>query len=58
MKKEINYEFRKRFSIVHRSDRRDLEKICPKGFTEVDGDWCITVPDTADEVTVNAARDL
>ena len=58
MKKEINYVFRKRFSIVHRSDRRDFDKKCPNGFTEVNGDWCITVPDTADEITVNAARDL
>ena len=55
---EINYEFRERFSVVHRPDRRDTEKVCPCGYTEVDGDWCITVPDGYDDVTINAARDL
>ena len=29
--KEINYEFRKRYSIVHRDDRRDYMKKCPDG---------------------------
>ena len=56
--KEINYEFRQRFSIVHRPDRRDFEKKCPEGFTEVNGEWCISVPKNADVVLMNAARDL
>ena len=56
--KEINYQFRQRFSIVHRSDRRDLEKTCPDGFTEVSGEWCIILPENADVVLTNAARDL
>ena len=56
--KEINYEFRKRFSIVHRSDRRDMEKVCPAGAVEVTSDWCITLPDAANAVLCNAARDL
>ena len=56
--KEINYQFRQRFSVVHRTDRRDFDKKCPKGFTEVNGDWCITVPKNADIVLMNAARDL
>ena len=56
--KEINYQFRQRFSVVHRPDRRDLEKKCPNGFIEVDGDWCITLPKNADAVLMNAARDL
>lgn len=56
--KEINYEFRKRFSIVHRTDRRDFDKKCPKNYIEVSGDWCITVPCDADVVLVNGARDL
>ncbi len=55
---EINYEFRKRFSIVHKPQRRDVEKKCPEGFTEVTGKWCITVPENADTVLINAARDL
>ena len=55
---EINYEFRKRFSIVHRTDRRDFQKKCPENFIEVDGSWCITVPMNADVVLMNGARDL
>ena len=56
--KEINYQFRQRFSIVHRSDRRDFDKNCPDGFVEVNGGWCITIPKNADAVLMNAARDL
>ena len=56
--KEINYEFRQRFSVVHQPTRRDAEKTCPDGFIEVTRDWCITVPDKADAVMMNAARDL
>ena len=56
--KEINYQFRQRFSIVHKSDRRDTEKKCPKGFIEVDSEWYIILPDNADVVMMNAARDL
>ncbi len=56
--KEINYEFRKRFSVIHREDRRDFDKKCPRGFVEVTKDWCITVPSDADTVMMNAARDL
>jgi len=55
---EINYQFRQRFSIVHRADRRDMDKKCPEGFIEVNGDWCITVPKDADVILMNAARDL
>ena len=56
--KEINYQFRQRFSVVHRPDRRDINKKCPKGLIEVNGKWCITVPENADAVMMNAARDL
>ena len=58
MKKEINYQFRERFSVVHKPTRRDFEKKCPSGSIEVDGDFCITVPRDADVVMMNAARDL
>ncbi len=58
MKKEINYEFRKRYSVVHKPNRRDTDKKCPKGYTEVNAEWCITVPENADVVMMNAARDL
>ena len=56
--KEINYEFRKRYSVVHKPERRDTEKKCPKGFIEVDSEWYIVLPDNADVVMMNAARDL
>ena len=39
--KEINYQFRQRFSVVHQPNRRDMDKKCPKGLVEVDGKWCI-----------------
>ena len=55
---EINYQFRQRFSVVHFPDRRDMDKKCPSGLIEIDKDWCITVPDGADAVMMNAARDL
>ena len=55
---EINYQFRQRFSVVHFPDRRDMDKKCPAGFVEVDKSWCITVPENADAVMMNAARDL
>ena len=56
--KEINYQFRQRFSVVHRTDRRDFDKRCPSGYIEVKNDWCITVPRDADAVLMNAVRDL
>ena len=34
-----------------------MEKKCPKDFIEVNGKWCITVPENADAVLMNAARD-
>ncbi|MBR2431967.1 MAG: hypothetical protein IKB23_03535, partial [Clostridia bacterium] len=55
---EINYEFRKRYSIVHKPDRRDMDKKCPKGMIEVDGSWCVVVPKDSDVVLMNGARDL
>ena len=56
--KEINYQFRQRFSVVHKPDRRDMDKNCPEGFIEVNSEWVITLPDNADAVMTNAARDL
>ena len=56
--KEINYQFRQRFSVVHDPNRRDIKKKCPDGMIEVDTDWCIVLPKDADTVMVNAARDL
>ena len=55
---EINYEFRKRYSVVHKPNRRDENKKCPENFVEVTGKWAIVVPKEADVVIMNAARDL
>ena len=55
---EINYEFRKRYSVVHKPNRRDTEKKCPENFVEVDGSWCVVVPKECDAVLMNGARDL
>ena len=56
--KEINSQFRERFSIVHQKDRRDHYLTCPAGYIEIESDWCITIPADADKVLINAARDL
>ncbi len=56
--KEINYQFRQRYSIVHSKNRRDNEKRPSDNQIEVTSDWCITLPDNADVVLTNAARDL
>lgn len=56
--KEINYQFRERLSVVHRPDRRDPDATMRQGEFEVDGRYVIVLPEGADVVTVNAARDL
>ena len=55
---EINYEFRERYSIIHKPNRRDENKKCPSGYIEVNEDFCVIVPKDADTVMINAARDL
>lgn len=56
--KEINYQFRQRFSIVHQPDRRDMEKRKGENQIEIDSSWIISIPEDSDAVMVNAARDL
>ena len=56
--KEINYQFRERFSVVHKDNRRDFDKACPDGFISVDSSYSIVIPASADRIMVNAARDL
>ena len=56
--KEINYQFRERFSIVHTPDRWDETRLPKACETVVDGEWVISVPTDADKVIINAARDL
>ena len=56
--KEINYQFRERMSEVHKPNRRDFSKKLCDGQIEIDDSWSITIPDNADIVIKNAARDL
>ena len=56
--KEVNYQFRQRYSVIHCPDRRDADKVCGVGQVEVDNTWTIVIPADADAVVKNAARDL
>lgn len=56
--KEVSYQFRQRFSVIHRPDRRDVNKVCGAGQVEVDHTWTIVMPSDAHVVVKNAARDL
>lgn len=56
--KELNYEFRRELAQVHKRNRRDPEKTVCAGFVEIDSNWTVTVPKNADEIMINAARDL
>lgn len=60
MKKMIerNYEFRKRLLEVHKPDRRDYSAILQSNEVMVDDNWDIVIPDNADRVMLNAAKDL
>ena len=55
---ELNYEFRGRFSTVHKPDRRDPCAVPSDDELIVDGTWSIFCPDVTDKVLYNAARDL
>ena len=55
---ELNYQFRQRYSVVHTPDRRDTSAVAAQNETEIDNSWAITVPNDADTVLMNAARDL
>ena len=55
---EINYQFRERMSVVHQPNRRDISKVKSNNQIEIDNSWTIVVPQNADAVLMNAARDL
>ena len=55
---EINYQFRERFSVIHTSNRWDKTKTLADNEIDIDNSWWITVPDDADTVILNAARDI
>lgn len=58
LKKEQNYEFRKRLLTVHQPDRRDASlRPEPEEFVFTDG-AVIYLPEDADEVMLTAARDF
>ncbi|NSW91091.1 MAG: hypothetical protein HPY74_10560 [Firmicutes bacterium] len=55
---EKNYDFRKRLLEVHKPNRRDYNVIPKKDEIEVNESWEIIVPEKADRVVLNAAKDL
>ncbi|HOJ10823.1 MAG TPA: hypothetical protein PK733_09545, partial [Clostridiales bacterium] len=55
---ERNYEFRKRLLEVHKQDRRDYNIVPQQDEIVVDDTWDIAIPDNADRVILNAAKDL
>ena len=66
IKKEANYDFRKKLLEVHKPDRRDYKiktksKSVPdllSGYEEITDDWQILIPADSDKILYNAARDL
>lgn len=56
--KEVNYQFRQRYSVVHQPDRRDASKHPTDRQVAVTQSWSIVLPADADAVMQNAARDL
>ena len=55
---EINYQFRERLSVVHRPGRRDPAVTPEAGEAVLSDGLVITLPEAADAVLTNAARDL
>jgi len=55
---ELNYDFRKRLNEVHTPNRRDYAKLPSDNQTILDESWTIVIPQNADKVMYNAARDF
>lgn len=56
--KEINYQFRERLSRVHQPGRRDTDLTPHENELEITDRFTILIPENADDVLKNAARDL
>jgi hypothetical protein len=55
---ERNYEFRKRLLEVHKPNRRDYNVVPLQNEIIIDDTWDIVIPENADRVVLNAAKDL
>lgn len=58
MKKERNYDFRKRMLQVHRKDVRDYTLMPQADEYVINNGFCVTIPDDSDLVVETAARDF
>ncbi len=58
LKKEVNYEFRKRMLSVHQKDRRDYSKIKADNELEIFDGMAVYIPKNSEPVLINAARDF
>ena len=55
---EQNYDFRKRLLEVHKPDRRDYDVLPQVDEVEINEEWEIVIPESADRVILTAAKDL
>lgn len=58
LKKELNYEFRKRMLDVYKKDRRLVFEKQNEAQVEICDGWSVIIPEDADRVIYNAARDI
>ena len=56
--KEVNYQFRQRYSVIHKPNRREETKCPTAAQVAITQAWSIVLPADADAVMTNAARDL
>ena len=55
---ERNYQFRERMMVVHKKNRRDLDRKKADNQIEIDSTWTITIPRDYDRVIEKSCRDL
>ena len=55
---ERNYQFRERMLQIHKKGRRMPFAVCTENQVEVTDGWAVVIPENADRVLYNAARDL
>ncbi len=55
---ERNYQFRERMLEIHKKGRRMPFAVCSENQVEVSDGWAVVIPENADRVLYNAARDL
>ena len=55
---EKNYEFLKRFQVIHKPNRRDGSLMPKSTETAIDESWCLTIPKNAPKLVERAATDF